>query len=423
MVERPPFIVKDIPLYARARASGRPSMIVTCPSCQTRYRVPPEKIGPDGARIRCSRCHHVFAVRQSPPPLPQPAPVQPAASGQRAGLQQDPFGPAVAPPPDPFAIDLGTGPTGKSGPDLEALFATPPAQPSRAGSGGLVLEEREARKAPPFRPAVWGEIALDADGGDAPGLEALDTDPGGAGELSSAALDTPERPAPSPEPAPDPAPDPAAAVAVPVSGAAPERAPLTPFLAAGAAALEPSLPERRPPRVRGPPWVGGALSLAALVFAAAAFLAAWRGGAGERVASSIRREHAPLTIEPRRVTGGFYPVSGGARALVVRGEVAARSEVAGPVRVQVELRRGGRTLASAEAMAGAAATPEEVWAVAGSGEAGALRRALDARAANGLAPGGAAPFLVVFVPAPAEPGAAGEIELHVHAEPVPGDGH
>ena len=38
-------------------------MIAACPKCQTRYRVEPERLGPDGARLRCSQCSAVFRVR------------------------------------------------------------------------------------------------------------------------------------------------------------------------------------------------------------------------------------------------------------------------------------------------------------------------------------------------------------------------
>ncbi len=48
-------------------------MIATCPGCETRYRLAPEKIGPQGARIRCKRCSEVFKV--SPPEEVEAAPV------------------------------------------------------------------------------------------------------------------------------------------------------------------------------------------------------------------------------------------------------------------------------------------------------------------------------------------------------------
>ncbi len=46
-------------------------MIASCPGCKTRYRLSPEKIGPQGARIRCKKCGEVFKVN---PPDEEAAP-------------------------------------------------------------------------------------------------------------------------------------------------------------------------------------------------------------------------------------------------------------------------------------------------------------------------------------------------------------
>lgn len=57
-------------------------MIAACPKCQTRYRVEPERLGPEGARLRCSQCSAVFRVRL---PAEQAAPVaERATSGDKA---------------------------------------------------------------------------------------------------------------------------------------------------------------------------------------------------------------------------------------------------------------------------------------------------------------------------------------------------
>ena len=40
-------------------------MIARCPKCETRYRVASEKVGPQGARLRCTKCQHVFRVEPS----------------------------------------------------------------------------------------------------------------------------------------------------------------------------------------------------------------------------------------------------------------------------------------------------------------------------------------------------------------------
>ena len=53
-------------------------MIAACPKCHTRYRVQPEQLGSDGARLRCSHCHGVFRVRL--PPQASPASAQRGAA-------------------------------------------------------------------------------------------------------------------------------------------------------------------------------------------------------------------------------------------------------------------------------------------------------------------------------------------------------
>ena len=56
-------------------------MIAACPKCQTRYRVEPERLGPEGARLRCSQCSAVFRVRL---PIEQPAPADPVTPGEES---------------------------------------------------------------------------------------------------------------------------------------------------------------------------------------------------------------------------------------------------------------------------------------------------------------------------------------------------
>ena len=83
-------------------------MIASCPQCQTRYRLAREKIGPQGARIRCSQCQTIFRV-QAPPegtpptpaeakPSPLAAPAKPAAPAPAPKVTAPP---AAAPPPPP----------------------------------------------------------------------------------------------------------------------------------------------------------------------------------------------------------------------------------------------------------------------------------------------------------------------------------
>ncbi len=45
-------------------------MIVTCPNCQTRYNLPDDKIPEGGAKVKCSKCAHVFKA-EAPPASPE----------------------------------------------------------------------------------------------------------------------------------------------------------------------------------------------------------------------------------------------------------------------------------------------------------------------------------------------------------------
>lgn len=70
-------------------------MIAACPQCQTRFRLAREKLGPQGARIRCSQCQTVFRV-QAPDAA---GPLTPAES--RPSPVAAPAAPAPAAPPAP----------------------------------------------------------------------------------------------------------------------------------------------------------------------------------------------------------------------------------------------------------------------------------------------------------------------------------
>ncbi len=46
-------------------------MIITCSNCSTGYLLPEHLVGPGGARVRCPRCQHLFAVGLDGQPLEQ----------------------------------------------------------------------------------------------------------------------------------------------------------------------------------------------------------------------------------------------------------------------------------------------------------------------------------------------------------------
>jgi predicted Zn finger-like uncharacterized protein len=60
-------------------------MILTCPSCATSYFTPDEAIGPNGRKVRCKTCAHVWHASLSDEPLELNAPPEAAVSGTVAG--------------------------------------------------------------------------------------------------------------------------------------------------------------------------------------------------------------------------------------------------------------------------------------------------------------------------------------------------
>jgi len=92
-------------------------MLVLCPTCKTKYRVDENKIGPEGAKIRCAKCQTIFRVSRKPPAAQAPAPTPPVAAKPA---------PAPAPKaPAPSAAELEvTGPMmPKTMPKAELLLA------------------------------------------------------------------------------------------------------------------------------------------------------------------------------------------------------------------------------------------------------------------------------------------------------------
>ena len=79
--------------------SSAPEMIVQCNKCQTKFRLPDKRMKPDGVKVRCSRCGHVFKVKSTeatdsaPPPMPE-LPRFGAAGGPSSVLA-----PPASPPP------------------------------------------------------------------------------------------------------------------------------------------------------------------------------------------------------------------------------------------------------------------------------------------------------------------------------------
>jgi predicted Zn finger-like uncharacterized protein len=88
-------------------------MIILCTRCQAKFRVADEKIGPRGAKVRCSKCGNVFGIHRDAGPLP-------------------PEDGAAAPPPP--ATRRGTPPRAPVAAAGRSLDIELEAQPDRARS-------------------------------------------------------------------------------------------------------------------------------------------------------------------------------------------------------------------------------------------------------------------------------------------------
>jgi len=255
-------------------------MIVICTKCQAKFRVADEKIGPRGAKVRCSRCQTVFLVQRdaaTPPPAPAVAPravVDLEPSGSAPQPPGDPFAAAPAPQQaddpfaagDPFAAPAAASSSALLVTDLSDLLgpATPIAVPRPGGPPPLPppLPARAARAA---GAAVALETWTDPDLAPPEGSDPPEPQDGGLAledRLTPRPMKVPPAsgadasfddalgfdPAPSFDPAPDPARDPFAA-AEPFDPGSFEYAPEPGggALALGGAAAQPARADTAPP--------------------------------------------------------------------------------------------------------------------------------------------------------------------------------
>jgi len=73
-------------------------MIVKCENCQTRFKIPDDKVTEKGVKVRCTKCSHTFRVKRGADGSALIVPAAPSAAPPVAGVPENPFA-QFAPPP------------------------------------------------------------------------------------------------------------------------------------------------------------------------------------------------------------------------------------------------------------------------------------------------------------------------------------
>ena len=131
--------------------------LIICPACGTRYETK-AVFPPEGRKVRCSKCAHVWQA--TPVTAPEPAPaMRPAPAPAQAGMSPKP----PSPPPRPAPVNVGMGGFAGIAPSppgsVPPAASMPPAPPFPGGATEADLAAQVARinadamaEAPPATP-------------------------------------------------------------------------------------------------------------------------------------------------------------------------------------------------------------------------------------------------------------------------------
>jgi hypothetical protein len=325
------------------------------PSMELDRRPPPEPVPAPPPDPPWS--HDAVPVPPSPAPAAELAWSPPAAASPEAGLGwDDPFSepyPPARPPPAPVPMELAT-------------------TPRSTAPNAVVLDE-----APPLAPRTPDHGFFDMPGSASP-----------PAPEASLLPDIPETAEPPPAP-----------VLATVSG------PLS-RITRPPGRVRLGLQERElPGAARQVSAVVLNVGLAALLLlVVVGLVSSWAaGGRVDGSALSPRRLLQALRpgvgVTPVEVTPGTYETRSGRSLLYVRGRVQNQGAPSTRVRVRAEVWDGAQAVKTGETLAGAIATPEELWRAVSPADVEALRSRL-AHAATPVADGQQADFLVLLDEAP-----------------------
>lgn len=424
------------------------TVVVQCPTCQSKFRIADDKVTDRGVRVRCTSCKNVFQVRKPGAAAAADA-LGPGQTMDLSTLSAKQVGKAKNAAPragtPAGASRPGTGPVRPGGASKPSTGPVQPA-PSRPSTGPV--------RANPSRPAT-GPLRATSNPAASAAQKLETADLFGMDELTGdAPLSDPRPSRPAAKPMPD-----FDALELDTDPAPPAAAnePAGPRRSAAASAAEESLeladvnagksgsllgPEQagsRPPTPRppakkqptGPIAVAPPLSESehgparALVSSALTGLLGAILAIGVLVISAFSDDsaaswlgRAPSSdVVATRVVSGLYDTASGKPVFFVRGRIENHGKrVRGPVRVTAELISEGAAEAKGEALAGAEPNAEDVYSLRSADDAAKLSRTLDAaKVKRKLQPGESVPFFAVIAD---PPGDLVHHRLHLKVESV-----
>ena len=338
-------------------------MIVKCEQCQSRFKIPDAKVTDKGVKVRCTKCQHVFRVTRTSEAAAAPAPP-----------------PEVEPPRR-----------------LEPVIPPRVEEPAPVSSGSLLddlgwdlPEEAASSEAP-------APVALSSEDGPEPQgpSELLNIPPAPEQPVAAAAPSLLDLPSPSDEPG---------------TGSPESSVKNPPLRARGssrpAGARSPVEKKLLPPANKmGGLIINVILALALIVVLTAAGNLYVTEGASEGPLLSLKGLRSVFAshrgLVTRDVSNGIYETRAGAAVLFVRGQVENRTQSATRIRVHAEIWDGSQLVKTLEGLAGASATPEDVYGLTSPEDVRALNGKLSQTAVV-VPPGGRVPFILNFDSHPEE---------------------
>jgi predicted Zn finger-like uncharacterized protein len=344
-------------------------MVIACEKCDSRFRLPDEKMSAGGVKVRCTKCAHVFVVGS------------PVVSTQVAQAEADPFSQLAdsAPTSSDDKLDLADPLEMVRDALHEAVQHNPQFKVEHSDGDALELVARESRR---------HGAGFDMSRATRPPLK---PPPGSASPLRKSAAPSPARPK---------APVRLAASIVSPTELAPVPPPL-PVSTLRRIALD----------VLGGAMVLGLVLLLTLRLVNGAPLE-WR-----YLPNTLLKLQAPKpALESRLLSNGMFQTRAGRGVLIVQGEATNHTDASTRALVRVHVLDGQDELQVGQVYAGKTPSPEELFALRSSADWVALQAKLEQGAAV-IPPNGRARFLVTFFEPPAD---VQSLRLDVEAVAAPG---